>query len=134
MKQWILIGIILLIIAIGISYGFKGTRHPVPESGIELAGVWRGDLGGDPVVLTISPDLEVNLDIPEQGLAWIEVDRFSYHDDMVDFAVDEVAASFRGTVSGDQMSGTWTQNQVQRQLALRRRTTRTRSDSSLRSS
>jgi len=94
-----------------------------PASSAALAGVWRGVLAGRlHVVLTVKPHgdgYEAVLDSVDQG-AKLPVDRLALEGDKLRFAIDAVNGSYEGTLAGDKLDGTWTQQGMAQPLALAR--------------
>ena len=100
-----------------------------PEAVERLEGSWTGRVanaagGSLPIVLRFEASADggvvAMLDSPEQGASNIPVTEVAVDGDSFSFVVPAVQASFTGTLSADEISGTWGQGNMTQALTLAR--------------
>lgn len=95
---------------------FVTTNLAIAQAKSDIAGDYAGTLGTLHLKLhiTAAPDgsLSGTLDSPDQGANGIPCSEFQYNGAALSFSVPAVHGTWKGTVAGNQLNGTWSQGQA----------------------
>lgn len=86
-----------------------------------LQGPWHGNVSGLTIVLRVEESdgkYLALLDSPDQGASDIPITTFELNGDNLSLAIAALRVSYEAVVSGDEISGQWTQGPQAQQLAL----------------
>jgi len=125
MKKFLILFLFTFII---LATGSLSAQNAVTKK--TIAGSWIGKLSADGMELRvvfniklIEPDsLTATLDSPDQGAKDIPCEKVTFADKILVVTSPIIKGEYLGSITGDSISGTWTQNGGSLPLNLKRQT------------